>query len=76
MKLTKEQLDRIVEAIGDDSNYPKMTDDPIINFYVDVETGVEDEYREWEDLPDPEKKLYEVEALLNKKPLDNASDLS
>ena len=33
--LTTEQLDNLVNAIGDDSDWPKHTDDPQVNYVVD-----------------------------------------
>ena len=33
--LTTEQLRKVTDAIGDGEDFPKMTDDPLINFAVD-----------------------------------------
>ena len=33
--LTTKQLRKLIEALGDGSNWPKMTDDPQINYAVD-----------------------------------------
>lgn len=33
--LTTEQLHKLVDAIGDDSDFPKHTDDPQVNYAVD-----------------------------------------
>ena len=66
-KLTSEQFDKLLYAVDVPYGTPiRIADDPIINFYVDVETGIEDEFFDWE-LPDSIKKLYEDEAKLFEK---------
>jgi hypothetical protein len=59
--LSKEQMDKMVKAIDDDT---LITDDPVVNFYIDRDMGIEDEYHDWDLLPAPIKKLYELEAIL------------
>jgi hypothetical protein len=63
-KLTKEQMDKMVKAIDDGT---LITDDPIVNFYIDRDTGVEDEFYDWALLPSAIKTLYIDEAKLFKK---------
>ncbi|MDO8676830.1 MAG: hypothetical protein Q7K16_04290 [Candidatus Azambacteria bacterium] len=54
--LTTEQLRKLVDAIGDGKNFPKLTDDPKVNYAVDcivLDDGVEPTYDE---------QTYAVEA--------------
>jgi len=56
------QFEKFEQAIGDEDSWPEMTDDPIINFYIDVKMGLE-EICDWEELTDFEKEMYVEEAL-------------
>ncbi len=59
--LTKDQKKMVTEAIGDGSDWPKMTDDPQVNCAVDV---VVCDTKPWEQLTEEVKGHYieEVEA--------------
>jgi len=56
--LTTEQLQKLVDAMGDGSDWPKATNDPKVNFAVDCLTSDEG------DGPTYDEQLYtaEVEA--------------
>ncbi len=56
--LTTEQLRKFVHAIGDGSDWPKITDDSLVNFAIDCVNEDEDEE------PTYDRQLYaaEVEA--------------
>lgn len=53
--LTTEQLRKLTNAIGDDKEWPKITDDPRVNYAVDCLTTDDDE-------PEYDKQLYLDEA--------------
>ena len=57
--LTTEQLRKLVDAIGDGSDWPKATDDPKVNYAVDC-IVVEDDHEE----PTYDEQLYaaQIEA--------------
>lgn len=57
--LTENQKKMVIEAIGDGSDWPKMTDDPQVNHAVDV---VVCDAKSWEQLTVEEKVHYIVEA--------------
>lgn len=57
--LNETQKKMVVEAIGDGSDWPRMTEDPRVNNAVDVEVcGI----RPWEELCDKTRKAYTEEA--------------
>ncbi|MEK7138704.1 MAG: hypothetical protein AAB799_00805 [Patescibacteria group bacterium] len=61
LELSEEQVEKIRDAIGDGTNWPKHTDDPYVNFAVDCLVSVE-----WHERPsfDEIGHLYveEIEA--------------
>ena len=62
--LTKEQKQMVKEAIGDGSDFPKFTSDPLVNHGVDVIVcGVDP----WVELTDEERQLYYDEVEEAKK---------
>ena len=54
--LTTEQLKKLVDAVGDGGDWPKLTDDPKVNYAVDC--VVEDDGEE----PTYDEQLYAGEA--------------
>jgi len=61
MRLSKEQEQMVREAIGDGNDFPRFTEDPLVNHRVDmIVCGCPS----WEELSDEERQLYfdEVKA--------------
>jgi len=64
--VTKEQELKFWDALGDGSGWPKMTDDPEVNFVVDWFVADKDDwdfsYTTWDELPEEDKIVYRYEA--------------
>lgn len=62
MELTSEQKELLADALGDGSDFPKFTRDPLVNHQVDVIVCGEPP---WEDLTEEEREAYydEVKAI-------------
>ena len=66
MPLTPNQLKMVTEAIGDDSDWPKMTADPVVNCEVDHLINGDPP---WDFLPEDERAIYRKEATEFAKPV-------
>lgn len=64
-ELTSKQKDKVREALGDGSDFPKMTKDPRVNHFVDLLVA---DALPWEALFEEERELYEEEAKLFSRP--------
>ena len=63
MSLSKSQLKMVKEAIGDGSDWPKITDDPMVNHKVDQLVS-NPELSDWTALTTEEKELYKDDTKL------------
>jgi len=61
MPLSKNQLKKAKEAIGDGSDWPKITSDPMVNHKVDQLVS-DKTLPDWENLPEETKQQYEEEV--------------
>ena len=66
-----EQLKKLVDAVGDDKDWPKMTDDPQVNYVVDCLVGLKDDDEDAE--YDEELYVREAEAFKARRESERAS---